>query len=141
MKRVTLSRIVLNERTPEQTIFLKEEGETGRVLPVIIGIFEANAIQMGLYKIKTGRPMTHDLLLNVFDALGLKVQRILIDKLQQSTFHAQIILKTENGIVRVDSRPSDAVALATRIDVPLFVDDDVFDTAAIDEIEMDTDND
>ncbi len=139
MKRVILSRIILNERSPEQTVFLKEEGEPGRVMPIVIGIFEANAIQMGLYKISPARPMTHDLLSNTIKSFGAALQHVFIYKLEQSTFFAMMYFKTDKGVVKVDGRPSDAIALSVRLNAPIYVDDTVFDSVAVEETPLDYD--
>ena len=132
-----LSRIVINERSPEQTIFLKEMEPEGRVLPVVIGIFEANAIQMGVCKIDTGRPFTHDLLVSLLDALNAKPEKVVITKLEQGTFFAELQLAVRQGKVSVDCRPSDAVAVSARMGIPIFVDEDVFERAAVQDIKLD----
>ncbi|MDZ7816019.1 MAG: bifunctional nuclease family protein [Planctomycetota bacterium] len=132
MRKAKLARIILNERTPEQTIFLRDE-DTGKLIPIVIGIFEANAIQMGLYKIPTERPMTHDLVSDMLHALGAKLTRVDITRLENGTFYADLHLATEDGLKKVDARPSDAIAFATRFGLPLYVSEEVFEASAIDD--------
>ena len=136
VRKIELCRIILNEKTPEQTIFLKDVEGTGKVIPVVIGIFEANAIQMGLYKIPTERPMTHELIYNILKSLDGTIERIEITRLDKGTFFADIHVRTPNGIKKIDSRPSDAIALATRYSIPIFVSELVFNKAAVNDIPL-----
>ena len=140
MKRVTLSRIVLNEKTPEQTICLREVGGRGRIVPIVVGIFEANAIQMGLYNIPIERPMTHDLVFAMLDSLKCSLLRVDIVKLEKGTFYAELVLETPTGVVRVDCRPSDAISLSTRREVPIYMSPEVFASAAVKDPAQDADN-
>ncbi len=134
MKEVEIFRLVLNEKSPQQTVYLRPKGEyDGRVMPVVIGIFEANAIQMGLFRIDPGRPLTHDLILGILDALQIKPVRMVINMLHKGTFYALLRLETERGPVDVDCRPSDAMALAARKGFPVFVEDEVFEQAAVED--------
>ena len=106
-------------RTP---VLVLEDIKTGRkVLPLWIGVSEANAILMALEHVAVPRPMTHDLLRNLLRDLKARVLRITITELRNNTFIAAMTVRTGDGIVRVDSRPSDAVALALRTDAPIFV--------------------
>lgn len=101
------------------------------VLPIWVGIFEANAIAMQMENIISPRPMTHDLLKNVIDAFGAAIQRIVITDLKENTFFASIFLeRNEAGEVCIDSRPSDAMALALRADAPIFVEQSVLDKSS-----------
>ena len=108
-------------------------GETNgnRRLPIIIGAFEAQAIALELEKIQPPRPMTHDLLRNLFDALGAEVTDIVIDDLREGTFFAKVRYIYDDEEAQLDARPSDAVALAVRTDAPLFVAASVLDEAGI----------
>ena len=108
-------------------------GEVGgnRRLPIIIGAFEAQAIALELEKIQPPRPMTHDLLRGLFDALGAEVTDVVIDDLREGTFFAKVRYVYEDEEATLDARPSDAVALAVRADAPLFVASSVLDEAGI----------
>ncbi|MFN3596587.1 MAG: bifunctional nuclease domain-containing protein [Rubricoccaceae bacterium] len=108
-------------------------GEVGgnRRLPIIIGASEAQAIALELEKIQPPRPMTHDLIRNLFDALGAEVTDILIDDLREGTFYAKVRYVYDDEEAQLDARPSDAVALAVRTDAPIFVAAAVLDEAGI----------
>ena len=102
-----------------------------RRLPIIIGAFEAQAIALELEKIQPPRPMTHDLIRNLFDALGAEVTDIVIDDLREGTFFAKVRYVYDDDEAQLDARPSDAVALAVRADAPIFVASAVLDEAGI----------
>lgn len=102
-----------------------------RRLPIIIGAFEAQAIALELEKIQPPRPMTHDLIRNLFDALGAEVTDIVIDDLREGTFFAKVRYVYDDDEAQLDARPSDAVALAVRTDAPIFVASAVLDEAGI----------
>ncbi|GAB5536181.1 MAG: bifunctional nuclease family protein [Rubricoccaceae bacterium] len=102
-----------------------------RRLPIIIGAFEAQAIALELEKIQPPRPMTHDLLRNLFDSLGAEVTDVVIDDLREGTFFAKVRYVYDDDEAQLDARPSDAVALAVRTDAPLFVAASVLDEAGI----------
>ena len=106
-------------------IIILRDDEEKRSLPIWVGIFEANAIALELEKIATPRPMTHDLIKNVLEAVDAKVEKIVVNDLRENTFFALIHLRMGEEEVTVDSRPSDAIALALRAGAPIFVDDDV----------------
>ncbi len=99
--------------------------EGGALLPIWVGVYEANAIALEIEKITTPRPMTHDLLKNVLNGLGCSVNKVVVSQLKDDTFYAIIWLEREGGLISIDSRPSDALALALRTDSPIFVDEDV----------------
>jgi len=99
------------------------------VLPIWVGIFEANAIALELEKIVTPRPMTHDLLRDLVKSLGARLERISVTELKDNTFYAVIHLSQNGKTFEVDSRPSDAIALALRADAPIFVDTAVIEAA------------
>jgi bifunctional DNase/RNase len=100
------------------------------VLPIWVGIFEANAIAMQLETVISPRPMTHDLLKSVIDGLSASVQRIVITDLKDNTFFAEIELVRDGESLSIDARPSDAMALALRTDSPIFVEQDVLDKSS-----------
>ncbi len=116
--------------TQARVVILKEvDGE--RHLPIWIGPFEAEAIAMELQSIPSTRPLPYDLLRSIIGELGAEVQRILITEISNDVFYARIILGTNGSSVEIDSRPSDAIALAVRVKVPIFVDDSVMDRAGV----------
>jgi hypothetical protein len=123
---VELSRIIINETSDQQVIVLKER-HGPRGFPIVIGIVEIFAIDRRLKGIKPPRPMTHDLLANVIESLGARVERIVIDDLRNHTFYAKIHLNIDGHTVQVDSRPSDAIALGAAITAPIYVAEHVFD--------------
>ena len=95
------------------------------VLPIWVGVYEANAIALEIEKVSTPRPMTHDLIKNVLTGLDAAVHKVVVTELKDDTFYAVIWLEKEGRVISVDSRPSDALALALRVDCPIFVDDEV----------------
>jgi bifunctional DNase/RNase len=102
-----------------QRFVLLSDGE--RKLPIVIGPYEATAITLPLDGAQPDRPLTHDLIRNILDKLDVDIERILIDDLWGNTYYAKIILKVEDEEVEIDSRPSDAIALAVRFDAPIYV--------------------
>jgi bifunctional DNase/RNase len=105
-------------------IILKDE-EDKRSLPIWVGIFEANAIALELEKIATPRPMTHDLIKNILETVEARVLKVVVTDLKENTFFAVLHLQIGETEYTVDSRPSDAIALALRVAAPIFVDEDV----------------
>jgi bifunctional DNase/RNase len=105
------------------------EGES--VLPIWVGIYEANAIALEMEKVATPRPMTHDLLKNLLIGLDAQVQKVVVNDLRDDTFFAVIWLRKEGQNISIDSRPSDALALALRADCPIYVDDEVLKTSKL----------
>lgn len=101
------------------------------VLPIWVGIYEANAIALEIEKVTTPRPMTHDLLKNVLTGLDTLVHKVVVTELREDTFFAVIWLERDGRIISVDSRPSDALALALRVDCPIFVEDDVLKSSKL----------
>ena len=105
-------------------IILRDEDDK-RSLPIWVGIFEANAIALELEKIATPRPMTHDLIKNILEAIDARVVKVMVTELKDNTFFAVLHLQVGETEYTVDSRPSDAIALALRVAAPIFVDEDV----------------
>jgi bifunctional DNase/RNase len=101
------------------------------VLPIWVGVFEANAIALEIEKVNTPRPMTHDLLKNVMTGLGASVRRVVVTDLKDDTFYAVIWAERDGGLISIDSRPSDALALALRVDCPICVDEEVLKTSKV----------
>jgi bifunctional DNase/RNase len=114
MDPLTNSPIVVLQDTTSETL-----------LPIWVGIFEANAIALQIEKVDTPRPMTHDLIKGLLNHLNAKVTKIVVTELKDNTFYALIFLNVEGSVMTVDSRPSDAIALALRTDSPIFVTDEV----------------
>ncbi len=111
-------------------VLLMREVDGGRILPVWIGQWEAQAIAMKLQGITSERPLTHDLFAATLGALGVTVERVVITSLSAETFHASLVMRSASGRVTVDARPSDAVALAVRLDCPVYAVASVLDQAA-----------
>ena len=126
MVRMVLSRIVITETSDQQIIVLKER-EGQRAFPIVIGIYEATAIDRGVKEIATERPLTHDLVRNIIEALGAELVQVVINDLRDNTFFARLILRRNGKEVEVDSRPSDAIALAVQRNTPIFVAEKVLD--------------
>lgn len=128
--QVELSKIIIDEKRQDQVIVLKEKkGE--RQFPIVIGFLEASSIKMKLSGLEVPRPMTHDLLIATIDGLGAKLERLIVDKLVDNTFHAKLELKTSDGQTKtIDARPSDGIALAVRSNAQIFVEEEVLKKAA-----------
>ncbi|HWY69397.1 MAG TPA: bifunctional nuclease family protein [Terriglobales bacterium] len=101
------------------------------VLPIWVGIYEANAIALEIEKVATPRPMTHDLIKNVLTGLDSKVHKVVVTELRDDTFFAVIWIEREGRFISVDSRPSDALAVAMRLDCPIFVEDEVLKSSKL----------
>ena len=119
-----LSRILMTEYGDQQVIFLKEKGGD-RTFPIVIGTYEAMAIDRRLKERPTPRPLTHDLLANVIENLSAQLEKIVINDLQDHTFYAKLVIRRQGELVEVDSRPSDAIALGVASEVPIYVEDHV----------------
>src|SRR5207245_3870620 len=125
---MTIKGLMVDPITNMPIIILRDK-EGQRVLPIWVGIFEANAIALQIENISTPRPMTHDLLRNVIQDLKAAVQKIVVCDLQENTFYALIYLTLNGDTLAIDARPSDAIALALRTRAPIFVEDSVIDNA------------
>jgi len=106
-------------------IVILKENDSEAVLPIWVGVYEANAIALEIEKVSTPRPMTHDLLRNLLVGLEATVAKVVVTELRDDTFYAVIWLDRGGEIITIDARPSDAIALALRMDCPIFVEDDV----------------
>jgi uncharacterized protein len=122
--------LMLDPVTNSPIVVLKDE-QGQAILPIWVGVYEANAIALEIEKVETPRPMTHDLLKNVFLGLEVRVQKIVVNDLRDDTFFAIIWVEREGQIMTIDSRPSDALALALRMDCPIFVDEKVLKNAKV----------
>jgi bifunctional DNase/RNase len=111
-------------------IVVLQDVQSDTLLPIWVGIFEANAIALQIEKIDTPRPMTHDLIKGVLNQLNARVTKIVVTELKDNTFYALIFLSVAGKVITIDSRPSDAIALALRTDSPIFVTEDVISKSA-----------
>ena len=125
--KVELSRIVISETNEQQLIVLKEVNGT-RTIPIIISIFEAISIDWVINKRPIIRPMTHDLMATLVTELNGTLERVTITKVEQNTFFAELRIFTTSGIKKIDARPSDSIALAVRLNCPLYAHESVFNT-------------
>ena len=130
MVEMTIESIRVSMLNYQRVVILKEK-DSERYLPIWIGPAEADAIAVKLQDVAVPRPLTHDLLGSVVNALGANVDSIVVSDLRNDTFFAKIILAVNGKQIEVDSRPSDAIALAVRVKVPIFADDAVLDKAGI----------
>jgi uncharacterized protein len=112
-------------------IVILKDSSTETVLPIWVGIYEANAIALEIEKVSTPRPMTHDLIKNVLTGLDAAVHKVVVTELKEDTFYAVIWLEREGHAISIDSRPSDALALALRVDCPIFVEDEVLKSSKL----------
>ena len=120
MIHMELSKIIITETSDHQIIVLKER-EGQRSFPIVIGLNEAWVIDRAVKGITTPRPLTHDLIGNVIECLNAGVIRVVINDLRNNTFYAKIVLQQNGSTVEIDSRPSDAIALAMQKNTPIFV--------------------
>ena len=112
-------------------IVVLKDSRGSAILPIWVGIYEANAIALEIEKVQTPRPMTHDLLRNLLLGLAVRVHKVVVNDLRDDTFFALIWMERDGQLISVDSRPSDALALALRVDCPIFVEDDVLKNSKI----------
>jgi bifunctional DNase/RNase len=119
--------LMMDPVTSMPIVILKDGGSN--VLPIWVGVYEANAIALEIEKVSTPRPMTHDLIRNLLIGFGAGIRKVVVNELKDDTFFAVIWVEREGELMSVDSRPSDALALALRLDCPIFVDDSVLKSA------------
>jgi bifunctional DNase/RNase len=122
--------LILDPVTSMPIVVLKDDA-TESVLPIWVGVPEANAIALEIEKVTTPRPMTHDLLKNLLVGLETAVRKVVVTELRDETFFAVIWLERDGQIISIDSRPSDALALALRMDCPIFVEEEVLKTSKV----------
>ena len=131
MVEMELNKIVINEKRHDQLIVLKEKNGD-RILPIVIGLNEASAIKLKISGFQPPRPLTHDLLHSTIENLEASIDKVIIDKLEDNTFHAKLVIRTSSGTTKViDARPSDSIALAVRANAPIFVEDEVIKQSEI----------
>ncbi len=117
--------------TPGYTLFLQPIADETRSLPIVVGQFEAQAIALALEQISLERPMTHDLLSSVISSLTDGLESVAIVSLREGTFYAQLSIRNGKRLEAIDARPSDAIAVALRVGVPIFIKAQIFDEAAV----------
>ena len=127
--RVELVRVMIDETGGHQVIVLKE-AEGDRAFPIVIGFFEAAAIDRRLKGHRLPRPLTHDLLASAIEALGGRLAKVVVTDLRDHTFYANLVIERDGEEVRVDARPSDAIALAVANDTPIYIEDHVLNEVA-----------
>lgn len=132
MIQVRIHSLNVDALTNSPVVLLADiEDEDRRVLPIWIGHAEAMAIMMRLQGVEAPRPLTHDLLRDMIEALGFMVERVEITRLEERTFFAAIVLRGEDKRIALDARPSDSMALAVRVGAPIYVADDVWESSAL----------
>ena len=120
--------LMMDPVTNMPIVILKDTGGNS-ILPIWVGVYEANAIALEIEKVVTPRPMTHDLIKNVLTGLEAGVRKVVVNELRDDTFFAVIWVEKNGAMISIDSRPSDALALALRLDCPIFVDEQVLRTS------------
>jgi bifunctional DNase/RNase len=134
---MTIKGLMIDPITNMPIIVLRDQ-DGQRILPIWVGVFEANAIALQIENVQTPRPMTHDLLKNVIDDLEARVERIVVSDLKENTFYATIHMRTRGHLLTIDARPSDAIALALRTRSPIYVEDAVIQNARSVEMSKET---
>ena len=122
--QMNVNTILFDNRNSSYIVVLKDESGS-KILPIWIGAAEGNSIAMAMSNIKAARPLTHDLIVSIFDRLEIEIARVVISDLIDNTFYASLYLLQNGKEFHVDSRPSDAIAVAIRIGAPVFVEEDV----------------
>ncbi len=131
MIEVEIAGIAVDKTSNLPVVLLRDVKEKNWVLPIWIGPFEAEAISQGLRGEKFKRPLTHDLFLNVLKGLKVNVSEVIVSALEDDTYYAEIYLKKGNSIFKIDSRPSDSLALASKGKIPIFVKEKVMEKGGI----------
>ncbi len=124
--QMELCRIVISELWEQQIIYLREVGGE-RTFPIVIGLFEAVSIDRRVKGLRTPRPLTHDLVTNVIESMGGELEHIYIHDLRDHTYYAKLMIRRDGELIEVDSRPSDAIAIAVTLGVPIYVEEHVLE--------------
>ena len=124
-------RTLMMDPVTNMPIVVLKDAVGNSILPIWVGVYEANAIALEIEKVQTPRPMTHDLLKNVLLGLNARVHKVVVNELKEDTFYALIWVERDGKLMSIDSRPSDALALALRMDCPIFVEEDVLKSSRI----------
>ena len=131
--RMELVRIIISEVNDHQVVYLRETGKNGngdpRTFPILIGFFEANMIKQRIQGLMTPRPLTHDLVVNIIEEMGGELEDVIISELREHTYFARLRIRRDGDLVEVDSRPSDAIAVAVtrQPPLPIYVSEEVLD--------------
>ena len=137
MMELEIESIRVRQETKQRAVVLRVK-ESDLYLPIFIGHFEVEAIRLKLMDVEVPRPMTHDLIGSIIGNLGGSVQRIVVSELKNDTFFAKIVVDYNGNSIEIDSRPSDALAVAVRTNAPIFAEDDVVEQAGVNlEVEVD----
>jgi bifunctional DNase/RNase len=128
--------VVTHDPNTNRPVLILKNEEAGKILPIWIGPYEAYAIMSAIEGVEPTRPMTHDLIKALLDALDAQVERVVVNDLSDNTFYAKVIVDTRDGTIEIDSRPSDAIAVALRTSSPIYVARTVIDVSGAD-AEMD----
>ncbi|MBI5186825.1 MAG: bifunctional nuclease family protein [Nitrospinae bacterium] len=131
---VKIEGLILDPMTNMPIVLLKNL-EGNKALPIWVGVYEANAIASVLEDISTPRPLTHELINNILSGMRVNVERVVVNDLRENTFYALIFLMQNGSLVKIDSRPSDAIAIALRHKAPIFVSEKVFEDAKVVDLE------
>ena len=135
MIEVRVAHLGLDRATNSPVVILQEkEGE--RVLPIWIGPAEASAIAMELAGVKFARPLTHDLLKQVIVGLGADLRRVMITRVQENTYFAELHLRRNDHVIHIDARPSDSIAVALRLKAPIFTHDDLLESSSFETVDQ-----
>jgi len=127
---------IVDDPTRHQIVVLAEKEGT-RAFPIYIGLFEASAMDLAVHGQKAPRPMTHDLIYNVLDGVGAELLEVHVDELRNETFYGKLVVRKENGeVVLIDTRPSDALVLAAKRGLPIYVEEDVLNEVSRDGEEL-----
>jgi len=130
MIEVKVANVAIDVNSKMPVVILKEK-KGGKKLPIWIGLFEAQAIALALQDLKPPRPLTHDLTKSLIEKLEGKVEKVIISDLKNNTFYARIVMRKNGEDIDIDSRPSDAIALALRFKVPIYINETVLDKVAV----------
>ena len=132
--KLSVQGVLTDPKTETQVVLLRAE-DNKEVLPIWVGAVEGNAIKFALEGVLPSRPLTHDLLKSMMEHLGLRIQKVIITEIKNNTYYALIYLESGGSLLSIDSRPSDAIALALRSHVPIYTTDEVFKQRAGDSLD------
>ena len=130
MIELEIESIRVKQETQQRAVVLKVKG-SDTYLPIFIGPFEVESIRLKLMDVKVERPLTHDLLTSVIGEMGGQIESVIVSELKNDTFYAKILIGSGDNLIEIDARPSDAIAIAIRSNVPIFVEDEVVAQAGV----------
>lgn len=137
MKEMVVHGVTLDPISQMPIVILRAKDEEEVMLPIWIGVFEADGIVRQLQGVEPPRPMTYELTKNIIESMGGKLEKVVINDLKDSTYYAELYIVQGNNLMVIDSRPSDAINLALRFDVPIFVEEEVLEKSKISKPEED----